>query len=79
MAKPVEFVISANGAISEVVVSKDESEWSINFKKALIVLFQNKVDSYSVELEQNRVSFLCRHSFVFKYQYQRIVICNAII
>jgi hypothetical protein len=57
LAKPVEFIISDNGAISQVVVSKGDFEWSINFKKALIVLFQNTVDSYSVELEQNRVSF----------------------
>ena len=56
LAKPVAFVLDCNGAVREVTVSKDEPEWSINFKKALIVLFQAKVDSYSWELEQNRVN-----------------------
>ena len=55
LAKPVEFVMACNGAVREVIVSNDEPEWSINFKKALIVQFQTKVDSYSVELQQNRV------------------------
>ena len=57
LAKPVEFVIACNGAVREVIVSRDEPEWSINFKKALVDLFQAKVDSYSWELEENRVSF----------------------
>ena len=56
LAKPVAFFHDCNGAVREVTVSKDEPEWSINFKKALIVLFQAKVDSYSWELEQNRVN-----------------------
>ena len=56
LAKPVEVVISCNGAIREVAVSRDDQKWSINFKKALVVLFQAKVDSYSIELEENRVS-----------------------
>lgn len=56
LAKPVEVVISCNGAIREVSVSRDDQKWSINFKKALVVLFQTKIDSYSIELEENRVS-----------------------
>ena len=56
LAKPVEVVISCNGAIREVAVSRDDQKWSINFKKALVVLFQAKIDSYSIELEENRVS-----------------------
>ena len=56
LAKPVALFLDCNGAVREVTVSKDEPEWSINFKKALIVLFQAKVDSYSWELEQNRVN-----------------------
>ena len=55
LAKPVEFVIARDGAVREVTVSRNEPEWSINFKKALIVLFQTKVDSYNLELEENRV------------------------
>ena len=68
LANPVAFVLDCNGAVREVTVSKDEPEWSINFKKALIVLFQAKVDSYSWELEQNRVSisFNIRHSYHFR-------------
>ena len=62
LAKPIEFVIRCNGAVREVIVSKDEPEWSINFKKALVVLFQTKVDSYSWELEENRVSILFKLS-----------------
>ena len=56
LGKPVEFVIACNGAVREIAVSKDDPEWSINFKKAIIVIFQATVDSYSWELEQNRVS-----------------------
>jgi hypothetical protein len=55
LAKPVEVVISCNGAIREVAVSRDDQKWSINFKKALVVLFQAKIDSYSIELEENRI------------------------
>ena len=56
LSVPVEFVMACNGAIREITVSKDEPEWSLNFKKALVVLFQSTVDTYSIELEQNRVS-----------------------
>ena len=64
MARPCEFVFDDNGAVREVVVNKEEPEWSINFKKALIVLFQTKVDSYSWELEENRVSRYIEIKFV---------------
>ena len=56
LAKPVEFVVACDGAVRELTVSRDEPEWSLNFKKALVVLFQSTVDTYSIELEQNRVS-----------------------
>ena len=58
LAKPIEFVVACDGAIRKVVVSKNEPEWSINFKKALLVLFQTKVDTYNIQLEQNRVSLI---------------------
>jgi hypothetical protein len=64
LAKPVEFVIACDGAVREVIVSKEEPEWSINFKKALIVQFQTKVDSYSVELQQNRVCIYSNSCYV---------------
>ena len=57
LAKPVEVLLACNGVVREVVVSRDDFEWSVNFKKALIVLFQATVDSYSWELEQNRVRY----------------------
>ena len=56
LSMPVEFVMACNGAVREITVSRDEPEWSLNFKKALVVLFQSTVDTYSIELEQNRVS-----------------------
>ena len=56
LSVPVEFVMACNGKVREITVSKDEPEWSLNFKKALVVLFQTTVDTYSIELEQNRVS-----------------------
>ena len=79
LAKPAEFVLSCNGEVREVVVSRDESEWSINFKKALIVLFQTKVDSYNVELEQNRVSSHQTSLIIFRrvYNYRIFFACSS--
>ena len=56
LANPVEFVVACDGSVRQVTVSRQEPEWSLNFKKALVVLFQSTVDTYSMELEQNRVS-----------------------
>ena len=68
LSKPVEFIMACDGAVREVVVSRDEPEWSLNFKKALIALFQSTVDTYSIELEQNRVSFYHLKEFtIFDY------------
>ena len=58
LANPVEFVVACDGSVRQVTVSRQEPEWSLNFKKALVVLFQSTVDTYSMELEQNRVSLL---------------------
>jgi hypothetical protein len=55
LEKPVQFKVAYNGEVGVVEVSKEEPEWSINFKKALIVLFQAKIDSYSWEIEENRI------------------------
>ena len=62
LANPVEFVVACDGSVRQVTVSRQEPEWSLNFKKALVVLFQSTVDTYSMELEQNMVSriFLIR-------------------
>ena len=40
LSKPTPFEISESGKVSSIRVSHDESEWSINFKKALVALFQ---------------------------------------
>merc|ERR1712198_267136 len=55
LANPVEFVVACDGSVRQVTVSRNEPEWSLNFKKALVVLFQSTVDTYSIELEQNRI------------------------
>merc|ERR1719367_2725608 len=40
LSKPTPFEISGSGKVSSIHVSHDEPEWSINFKKALVALFQ---------------------------------------
>lgn len=81
LANPVEFVVACDGSVRQVTVSRQEPEWSLNFKKALVVLFQSTVDTYSMELEQNRVSriFLIKSvkSFVGKI-YNFILPCSFI-
>ena len=69
LAKPVEFVVACDGAVRELTVSRDEPEWSLNFKKALVVLFQSTVDTYSIELEQNRVSLISILKNLIGYNY----------
>ena len=45
------------GEIRQARISREEPEWSVNFKKALALLFQTKVDSSSWLAEGNHVSF----------------------
>ena len=40
LSKPTPFEVSESGKVSSIRVSQDEPEWSINFKKALVALFQ---------------------------------------
>merc|ERR1719305_1180261 len=40
LSRPTPFEISESGKVSSIRVSHDEAEWSINFKKALVALFQ---------------------------------------
>merc|ERR1712223_628246 len=40
LSKPTPFEVSESGKVSSIRLSHDEPEWSINFKKALIALFQ---------------------------------------
>ena len=44
------------GEIRQARISREEPEWSVNFKKALALLFQAKVDSSSWLAEGNHVS-----------------------
>ena len=70
LAKPVEVVVACDCAVRELTVSRDEPEWSLNFKKALVVLFQSTVDTYSIELEQNRVSLISILRSLIRYNLQ---------
>ena len=54
LSMPTIFEINESGAVKEVTLSKEEPEWSVNFKKALIVLFQTKTREGS-SLESNTV------------------------
>ena len=50
-----------NGEIKSAKVSKDEPVWSVNFKKALALQFQTKMDSSSPsweEQQQNQVKII---------------------
>lgn len=55
LARPLIIRLSFSGEIKEVIVSKDEPEWVINFKKGIALLFQTKIDKYSRELEENQL------------------------
>ena len=57
LGSPIDVLIANDGGIARMTVSKSEPEWSINFKKGLLSLFQKKIDeSFSTELVQNMVS-----------------------
>ena len=57
LGSPIDVLIANDGGIARVTVSKSEPEWSVNFKKGLLSLFQKKIDeSFSTELVQNMVS-----------------------
>lgn len=55
LSKPVGIRFSFDGEVTSLAIEEDEPEWSINFKKGLVALFQTKIDRYSMELEQNRL------------------------
>ena len=58
LASPVYVYINDDGGIRSITAEDWEPAWSINFKKALISLFQKKIDeSYSSELVSNMVSY----------------------
>merc|ERR1712117_508252 len=47
LSKRTLFAISESGKVSSVRMSEEEAEWSINFKKALVTLFQTGVGEAS--------------------------------
>jgi len=52
---PVVFSVR-DGEIKSLIVSGSELEWSLNFKKALVVLFQTKMERSALDLELNTIS-----------------------
>jgi hypothetical protein len=54
LEQPLIFEV-VRGEIRAAKISRDEPEWSVNFKKALALLFQTKVDSASWEVQDNQV------------------------
>jgi len=57
LAKPVVIELTPSGEIGKVTVSKAEPEWSVNYKKGIVSLFQIKMDTSSIQLEENRIHF----------------------
>ena len=46
LAKPVVVELDAlTGAVAKMVISRNEPEWSVNFKKGIVSLFQVKMES----------------------------------
>jgi hypothetical protein len=61
LREPIVFRYRSNGQFEELIVDQNEPEWSINFKKALVALFQTKYEPIGQgqpELQNNRVSLL---------------------
>ena len=56
LEQPIVFEL-VSGEIRLAKISREEPEWSVNFKKALALLFQTKVDSSSWQPEGNHVRF----------------------
>lgn len=54
LEQPIIFEL-VQGEIREAKISRDEPEWSVNFKKALALLFQTKFDAASWQPEENQV------------------------
>ena len=50
------FSMGQGGIIEHITMSKDEPEWSVNFKKAIVVLFQTQNSHGASALETNTVS-----------------------
>ena len=61
LEQPIVFEL-VRGEIRLAKISREEPEWSVNFKKALALLFQTKVDSSSWQPEGNHVRFLKKKS-----------------
>lgn len=55
LEQPIIFEL-VRGEIREAKISREEPEWSVNFKKALALLFQAKVDTSSWMGEENQIN-----------------------
>ena len=64
LSMPISFSVK-DGEIKAVTVSGAEEQWSLNFKKALVVLFQTKMEKSSLDLEMNTVSFYYLHKIPY--------------
>ena len=62
LEQPIVFELY-NGEIRQAKISRQEPEWSVNFKKALALLFQTKVDSSAWQPEGNHVSTILARKF----------------
>ena len=56
LSMPTMFQMAQGGVIEHITLSKDEPEWSVNFKKAIVVLFQTQNSHGASALETNTVS-----------------------
>jgi hypothetical protein len=54
LSMPLSFSVR-DGEIKAVTVSGAEQQWSLNFKKALVVMFQTKMEKSSLDLEMNTI------------------------
>ncbi len=56
LESPVVFRMTESGEVKTITVSRDEPEWSVNFKKAIVLLFQTKFENTGRDLDENTVS-----------------------
>lgn len=56
LKKPVSFKYEPSGVISNIMVSPEEADWSLNIKKSIIQLLQVKLSPSSKDLSNERIS-----------------------
>jgi hypothetical protein len=70
LSQPIVFTVSG-GEVRSAKVSRDDPVWAVNFKKALALQLQTKLDSAANEIEVNRV---IKNAKFKKEMYQNIKI-----